>query len=92
MEGLGVAVVTNQVIACPTLAAACVAGQLKPCERRQPSVPDRAAAPLTDQHLFLLAPQREHSICILAARVEAPQPSEFGSLTSGWHERSCVAR
>jgi hypothetical protein len=55
-------------------------------------VPDRTAAQLTDQHLFLLAPQREYWTCILATRVEAPQPSEFGTLDSGWHERSCVER
>jgi hypothetical protein len=55
-------------------------------------VPERAAAPLTDQHLFLFAPQREHWICIRSRRGEARQPSERGALTSDWRDCSCVER
>ena len=60
--------------------------QQKPYGKRQRHLPDRAAAPLTDQHLFLLALGREHWLCILATRLEALQPSQPGASVSDWRE------
>ena len=57
-------------MACPTLAAACVEGQLKPCELPRACLFGLAAAPLAYQHLFWFAPRREHCDCYLPGEPE----------------------